>query len=210
MYSKKLAWVVGVVCVAGCSSTHINVDSQVPVPAQFEEAARAHGATEVAAWWQNWPDPVLQQLIEQGLVNNRNLAAMTANVAAARANAALAAADLGPNVALVGSAGAHNVNIDNPLDNDVRSVLARLGSSLGEDSHRFKGSSNHLALPPAGSRIFLAPNAVMPMLLAMPAWAFKNSGMALKCCWPVILPIRICAFALCSNVYAWVHKAWLP
>lgn len=150
MYKSAIRLMVAALMLAGCARTEIKVDSQIALPTQFEVAQQAQGAAEVGQWWQAWHDPVLSDLIKQGLARNHNLAALRANIQAARANAALAMADLGPNLGLVGGVGAHNVDINNPLSAPARSALLHQGVPLiapemvSQDSQRNRGSNLRL------------------------------------------------------------------
>lgn len=132
------AVLTGVFSVA-CAPINMNVTTQVPIPAQFDQTARARSSADVARWWQSWSDPVLSRLIERGLQANHHLAEIRANVAAARASAALAQSELGPSVGVEGGISGHNVQADNPLSDAIRADLVRSGSSLANGSQRLKG-----------------------------------------------------------------------
>lgn len=148
---KTLALFTLCMLLSACAHTHIDVATQVALPAQFEHADHTQTATEVGAWWQQWPDPYLQQLIEQGLEHNHNLAALRANLASARANAALARADVGPNAALVGGVGAHDIRLDNPLSDvampgggSVADALTAMGAPMGAQRQHAQGNQYHM------------------------------------------------------------------
>lgn len=57
-------------------------------------------------WWKAFDDPVMNALIEEALLNNRDLAKATANVAEAKANAAAARSYLSPRIDGVAKVGA--------------------------------------------------------------------------------------------------------
>ncbi|MDO4904454.1 MAG: TolC family protein [Lautropia sp.] len=81
---------------------------------------------ELSRWWRDWREPVLQQLIVQGMARNRSLAAMAASRQAAQAQAALADADRGPQVAF----DARTIGVgdqDNPLPPALRAAAAGAG-----------------------------------------------------------------------------------
>ena len=130
--------------LAACAHQQIDVEPQVALPDQFSHTAAAQGQAEIMQWWRAWPDPLLGQLVEQGLAANRDLAATRAKLIAARATAATARADLGPQAALTGSVGAHNVQLDNPLGSDMRQGLSAFNTPLSDDSQRLSGHNSRL------------------------------------------------------------------
>ena len=72
--TPKLTLIAMFIALTGCT-TNVDLSSKVEVPAQFEQtqnAATSKNAMEISRWWQNWHDPQLTQLIEQGLKNNLN------------------------------------------------------------------------------------------------------------------------------------------
>lgn len=131
--------------VAACSPLQVKVDSKVGVPASFEQMPQMANSTDLSRWWLSWHDPVLTQLIEQGLQANHNLAAVRANLQAARANAALALANLGPTAGVSAGVSAHQARIDNPIDGSYRSALSHSGSPLGDKTLDVSGHSEHVA-----------------------------------------------------------------
>lgn len=94
--------------LAGCSLAPVYerppapVDSAYPTgPAYDQQAGQASAAGVVTAdvgWRQFFPDPLLQQLIELSLTNNRDLRIAALNVEAARARYRIQRADLLPAV----------------------------------------------------------------------------------------------------------------
>lgn len=134
--------------VAGCGRTDIQVKSTVGMPQQFDQNAAARGSADISRWWQSWPDPVLNELIETGLKNNRNLAKMKANMLAARASAAMAESDLGPQAGVESSGGLHRYNGDNSLKDlnlpaigNAKDYLQATGSPLGNNRRHVHGNT---------------------------------------------------------------------
>ena len=151
MQKKWLPVLISLALMTGCSTTDIKVDSTVSVPQQFDRTRNARTMADISRWWQNWSDPVLQDLIETGLKNNRDLAMMKANMNAARAGAALAESNLGPQVWADVEGSVHRLNNDNPLKDvnvpgvgNVREVLNSAGSSLGDNRQHWKGNNIQL------------------------------------------------------------------
>lgn len=148
MNKTWLAVVLALGLLAGCSRTDIKVRSTVGIPQQFEQNTAARGTADISRWWQSWPDPVLNDLIEIGLKNNRNLASIKDNMLAARASAAMAEADLRPQAGVESSGGLHRYNGDNtlkdlnlPLIGNTRDYLQAAGSPLGANRTRLHGNS---------------------------------------------------------------------
>lgn len=92
--------------VSGCSSWPLaNTDESVPLELPEQWAAAVPGANDKAvAQLDSFADPVLQQLIAEGLQRNFSLQAAASRVAAARARATAAGADLWPTAELEFSA----------------------------------------------------------------------------------------------------------
>ena len=73
--TPKLTLIAMFIALTGCT-TNVDLSSKVEVPVQFEQtqnAATSKNAMEISRWWQNWHDPQLTQLIEQGLKNNLDI-----------------------------------------------------------------------------------------------------------------------------------------
>ena len=67
MQKKWLPVLISLALMTGCSTTDIKVDSTVSVPQQFDRTINAKTMADISRWWQNWSDPVLQDLIATGL-----------------------------------------------------------------------------------------------------------------------------------------------
>ncbi|PIT19101.1 hypothetical protein BGI32_00010 [Snodgrassella alvi] len=134
--------------IAGCGRTDIQVKSTVAVPQQFDHNATARGTADISRWWQSWPDPVLNDLINTGLKNNRNLAKMKENMLSARASAAIAESDLSPQAGVESSGGLHRYNganalkdLDLPGIGNTKDYLQATGSPLGANRSRLHGNT---------------------------------------------------------------------
>ena len=129
--------------LSACKSTDVPLNSEIQVPQTFTQAEAARGSSQIAQWWQNWHDPVLSQLIEQGLAQSYDVRLAISRLNEARATSRMAEADLGPTVGLTGNAGAVRGNVDNPIDDSVRNILSRnpLTSELGDSSKTIKGNN---------------------------------------------------------------------
>lgn len=105
---------LAILTLAACQSTQINTASQIVLPEQFTHIS--HSQASLAQWWQNWHDPVLNQLIEQSLHGNHDIHIAQSRLNEAQAQARLAKADLGANVALNANTAYARGKLDNPLN----------------------------------------------------------------------------------------------
>lgn len=78
-----------------CTSTTVPTSSSVTLPEQFEKNVNAMGSADIRQWWTFWHDPQLNQLIEQALIHNKDIALAQAHLAEAQATSQLATADKG-------------------------------------------------------------------------------------------------------------------
>ena len=135
--TKLLALMIPL-ALAACA-VQTEVPSSVAVPPSFEQAGASNGQPEnpnpqpndLSRWWTTWQDPVLRDLVEQTLRENRNLAAAQATMQAAQAQADLAAADRRPQI----GAGANlyaTGKKDNPLPNGLRQAAGGINPQLGQ------------------------------------------------------------------------------
>ena len=111
--------------LAACQNTTVPLDGRIDVPRQFSQAEAARGSAEIARWWQNWQDPLLGSLIEQGLQQSHDVQIAVSRLNEARATSRMARADLGPQAGLSGSAGIVRGEIDNPLNDGTRALLGQ-------------------------------------------------------------------------------------
>ena len=132
--TKLLALIIPL-ALAACA-VNTDVPSRVAVPPSFEQTGEQAGAigqpenaNDLARWWATWQDPVLRDLVEQTLRENRNLAAAQATMQAAQAQADLADAVRRPQI----GAGANlyaTGKQDNPLPNGVRQAAGSINPQL--------------------------------------------------------------------------------
>lgn len=111
----KLSLIAATMALMACSSTNVDINSQVQIPAQFEQTNQATGKAEIARWWQNWNDPQLAHLIEKGLQQNFDVAIAKVRLAEAMAGTDYANANKGINVAAQANIGGTRSNIENPI-----------------------------------------------------------------------------------------------
>ncbi|WP_111891901.1 TolC family protein [Acinetobacter sp. MB5] len=144
MQKMLLSMLISGLLLSACSPLNVKLDSKVSVPATFEQVTVAPDQTDLSRWWLAWHDPVLTQLIQQGLQNNHDLAAARANLKAARANAALALANLGPTAGLSAGVEGHHAELSNPLSSQTQTMLSGLGASgLASDDINVTGYGEH-------------------------------------------------------------------
>lgn len=91
--------------LSACQSTQVVRQSDVSIPMTFNENQAAKGSPEISRWWQQWQDPLLSSLIEQGLQDSPDIRIAESRFAEAGAISRLANADLGPQVGVNASAG---------------------------------------------------------------------------------------------------------
>lgn len=97
-------------------TTQVERTSEVPIPASFDKAKAAQGSQQISQWWQNWHDPLLSQLINQGLQNSYDIRIAESNLKEAMAISRLANANLGPQAGVGGSAGVGTGSIEPSKD----------------------------------------------------------------------------------------------
>ena len=78
--------------LVACQNTTVPLDSRIEVPRQFSQAEAARGSAEIARWWQNWQDPLLGSLIEQGLQQSHDVQIAVSRLNEARATSRMARA----------------------------------------------------------------------------------------------------------------------
>ena len=141
---RPAALILSAALLAACQSTTVDTKSRVSIPAAFSRAQAAGETQDIARWWQNWHDPVLSSLIEQGMANGYDIKTAQSRLAEAQAQARLARADLNPKAGLSAQASYRKSNADNPLSESARAALSRLPENGGLDQDRLSGSSTLL------------------------------------------------------------------
>ena len=141
---QKTALALAVCVLTACQSTQIPLKSEIDLPEGYGQNQAARGSAETARWWQNWHDPVLGRLIEQGLAQSYDIRIARSRLNEARAQARLAAADTGINSGISAESRLGHSEIANPLNNDLRSRLSEneKTAALGRDT--LSGSQNLL------------------------------------------------------------------
>lgn len=133
--TKLLALIIPL-ALAACA-VNTDVPSRVAVPPSFEQtgeqtrAVSGQPENDLSRWWTTWQDPVLRDLVEQTLRENRNLAAAQANMQAAQAQADLADAARRPQIGTGANLYATGKQ-DNPLPNGVRQAAGSINPQLGQ------------------------------------------------------------------------------
>ncbi|WP_367848077.1 efflux transporter outer membrane subunit [Rhodoferax sp. WC2427] len=128
--------------LSGCASLQTPYTApvtQVPAQWQYASATTAMGSDP---WWTRFNDPVLNQLVEQALLRNNNLAAATIRVRQAQLQAGLA--ENRPNFS-----GSLNTSASRALEGNAstaRSSGASLGASYEIDLWNKLGSQRDVAL----------------------------------------------------------------
>jgi multidrug efflux system outer membrane protein len=90
--------------LGGCKLGPDYVRPPVPQPEAYRQPMPPGESIANVAWWDLFQDPVLQELIEIALVENRDLRVALARIAEARAQAGFARADLYPRVDIAAGA----------------------------------------------------------------------------------------------------------
>lgn len=128
--------------LTGCASIQTPYTAPTaPLPAQWQYAA-ATTAANTDPWWTRFNDPVLDQLVNQALLRNNNLAAATIRVRQVQLQAGLA--ENRPNFSGTLSTGASRA-LNSPATT-ARSSGASLGASYEVDLWNKLGSQRDVAL----------------------------------------------------------------
>lgn len=128
---KLTSLIVSSALLVACSGTHVNLQSDVQLPAAFEQS-QGNEVVALDRWWLSWNDPELTRLIELALENNKELAATRAKLEEARAMARAARANMGPEVGATATTMGMNARLRNPVDDSTRNILGAMGSDFGD------------------------------------------------------------------------------
>ncbi|WP_369943474.1 efflux transporter outer membrane subunit [Xanthomonas medicagonis] len=104
--------------MAGCAAGPDYRRPDAPLPSHYmgqAEPGRAASASELAAWWQGFDDPLLAHFVSLALDQNLDLAQAAARVGQARAGLGAANAALRPAGAIDGSAARARQSLETPL-----------------------------------------------------------------------------------------------
>lgn len=112
---------------AGLSACTVGPDYRRPEPSAAPryiapQAVEAHGAPDLAIWWQGFDDPLLTQFVSRALTQNLDLAQAAARVAQARAGLGAANAALLPAASGSGSVTRARQSIETPLGQVLNSA----------------------------------------------------------------------------------------
>ena len=126
--------------LAGCSLAPTYERPDAPVDAAYptgpaynaaQTAAPAGMAVADIGWRDFFGDPLLQQLIEQSLTNNRDLRVAALNVEAARAQYRIQRADLAPSIGVAGQGSAQRTPADlSPSGRATTSHSYQVGAAM--------------------------------------------------------------------------------
>lgn len=137
------ASLLAVALLTACQSTTVSTASTIKLPQAFEQTHASHGSAKIDHWWQQWNDPVLSGLIEQGLQQSHDIRIAQSRLQKARATTRLANAETGPTVGLNANATRLDARIRNPLDTQARAALAQIPqtAALGQRNFTLEGDS---------------------------------------------------------------------
>jgi multidrug efflux system outer membrane protein len=122
MRAPFIALTASMVCVlAGCATP--TLESSVEVPNQYAAAPQSETGPEVA-WWENFQDPVLSELIRRAAVENRDVKVAAERLRAARAGAAISRSSLFPSIGGVAGYSGQGTGYDRPVTERVPDTKA--------------------------------------------------------------------------------------
>ncbi len=101
--ARRLAFAAGVLLLGGCTMGPDYVRPKVDAPAAFRFEPAAAADTANTAWWKQFADPVLDQLIDTALANNLSVMIAAANVEQALAVITQTRSALFPQIGYSGS-----------------------------------------------------------------------------------------------------------
>ncbi|CCG17903.1 putative outer membrane transporter protein [Taylorella equigenitalis 14/56] len=117
--------------ISACSPIKVDIpESKVDLDnLEFEQTKKAKAIVSLDKWWEDWNDPILTTLIEEGLRENFDIAIAKAKLLESRANANLANADMGPTFGLTANGGFHSTSVSNPIE----PALSKVGFNVSDD-----------------------------------------------------------------------------
>jgi len=121
---RYLLLTVQILFLVGCTRGPNYSRPQVPDPGQYRDARPTQESIANTAWWELFDDPVLVDLIETSLADNRGLRATAARILEARASLGVVRADLFPRLDYV--------------------VSGSYDGTLGEDGQTFESTTGLL------------------------------------------------------------------
>lgn len=131
---KYASFAIFCLILTACQNQEVvKLQSDIELPEQFEYANTTNKVTNIRQWWQNWQDPQLTALIEQGLQHNLDIKLAQARLAETQAYADYRQADQGINIGASGSTGAgvSDVNLDrvNPDRKQISDIYGGINLS---------------------------------------------------------------------------------
>lgn len=126
----RLLPLVLVCALSACSTIEVDVPAARRAPAQFDQVPAGQAdAGMLDQWWLSWGDPVLTQLIEQGLAENADIRIAQARLQEARGMAGVVDSALYPTLAASGMAQRGKIEVRDPapLPQDTSMVKSYLG-----------------------------------------------------------------------------------
>lgn len=153
----RAGWAVGLLLVlsSGCSLIPEYQRPAAPVPRHFP-GATSPAETALPPWRDYFSDPVLQQLIEAALANNRNLRIAVARVQEARGLAGIARADRFPSVNAQASENASRTPSDILNSTQARTISRRFDVGLALTAFELDFWGRTAALSEAAQAQYLA------------------------------------------------------
>ena len=95
---RQLGLALGVALMAGCAMGPDYERPELPVPAEYDEPTVPGESFANLDWWLLFDDPLLIELIETALLNNKEMEIAAARIEEARAALGLVRADQYPNL----------------------------------------------------------------------------------------------------------------
>jgi multidrug efflux system outer membrane protein len=110
--------------LAGCTTP--TLESTVEVPDQYVAAKQSEARPEVA-WWKNFHDPVLSELIDRAAVENRDVKLAAERLRAARAGAVISRSRLMPSISGVAGYSDQRTGYEGPVTEKIPDTRAGTG-----------------------------------------------------------------------------------
>jgi NodT family efflux transporter outer membrane factor (OMF) lipoprotein len=133
---KKLAFLAAAACVlAGCSAPRPPAFAAAESPARWYAPVPHNGTlADLSAWWAQWDDPLLVELIESAQTANPTIATAASRIRQARATRVAAGAGLLPTLDTAGSISRGNTQPPTPL-----ATVAQIGLQTAWEIDLFGG-----------------------------------------------------------------------
>jgi multidrug efflux system outer membrane protein len=126
---RSLAAVVFAALLAGCAKLPLYEKPAAELPGAWKDVPAQGEHVTGDRWWTVYKDPVLERLVEEGLVHNRDLAVAAARIEEARALLTIADAERSPSVGA-------NVGADRSRSSGRSSMPLPPGTPLERSNYR--------------------------------------------------------------------------